>query len=137
MSAPASTVNSYARSSGQPRRLLLDSWIIGPVCALLLIGLVMVASASIGISEKETGAAFHSFTRQLVLVALGPVAGRGGLAVPAGVVLRSLALRRVMLAFLIYVSVQYASWVAVLLWAYDSVGPAGPGLRAPHGSRIR
>ena len=59
MSAPASTVNSYARSSGQPRRLLLDPWIIGTVCALLLIGLIMVASASIGISEKETGAAVN------------------------------------------------------------------------------
>ncbi len=56
MSAPASTVNSYARSSGQPRRLVLDPWIIGTVAALLLIGLIMVASASIGISEKETGA---------------------------------------------------------------------------------
>ncbi len=75
MSAPASTVNSYARSSGQPRRLVLDPWIIGTVCALLLIGLVMVASASIGISEKETGDAFHYFTRQLVYVALG-LAGR-------------------------------------------------------------
>ena len=85
MSAPASTVNSYARSSGQPRRLLLDPWIIGTVCALLLIGLIMVASASIGISEKETGAAFHYFTRQLVYVALGLVAGCVGLAVPTRV----------------------------------------------------
>ena len=85
MSASASTVNSYARSSGQPRRLLLDPWIIGTVCALLLIGLVMVASASIGISEKETGAAFHYFTRQLVYVALGLVAGCVGLAVPTRV----------------------------------------------------
>ncbi len=45
-------------------------------------------------------------------------------------VLKSLALRRVMLAFLIYVSVQYATWVAVLLWAYDAVGPAGVGVVA-------
>ena len=85
MSAPASTVNSYARSSGQPRRLLLDPCIVGTVCALLLIGLVMVASASIGISEKETGAAFHYFMRQLVYVALGLVACCVGLAVPTRV----------------------------------------------------
>ena len=82
MSAPASTVSSYARSSGQPRRLVLDPWVIGTVSALLLIGLIMVASASIGISEKETGAAFHYFTRQLVYVALGLAAGCIGLAVP-------------------------------------------------------
>lgn len=85
MSAPASTVNSYARSSGQPRRLVLDPWVIGTVAALLLIGLVMVASASIGISEKETGEAFHYFTRQLLYVALGLVAAGIGLAIPTRV----------------------------------------------------
>jgi cell division protein FtsW len=75
-------MNSYARSSGQPRRLVLDPWVIGPVAALLLIGLVMVASASIGISEKETGEAFHYFQRQFVYVCLGLVAAVIGLAVP-------------------------------------------------------
>jgi cell division protein FtsW len=82
MSASASTVNSYARSTGQPRRLALDLWVIGSVAALLLIGLVMVASASIGISEKETGHAFYYFERQLVYVAAGFVAGLLGLAIP-------------------------------------------------------
>jgi len=82
MSAPASTVSSYARSSGQPRRLILDPWIVGTVAALLLIGLVMVASASIGISEKETGHAFHYFQRQLLFVVAGLIAAGIGLAVP-------------------------------------------------------
>jgi cell division protein FtsW len=82
MSAPAATVSTYARSTGQPRRLVLDPWIIGTVAALLLIGLVMVASASIGISEKETGHAFHYFQRQLVFVLAGLVAAAIGLAVP-------------------------------------------------------
>src|SRR5512135_2058177 len=85
MSASASTVNAYARSSGQPRSLVLDPWVIGTVAALLLIGLVMVASASIGVSEKETGAAFHYFTKQLVFVALGLVAAGIGLAIPTRV----------------------------------------------------
>jgi cell division protein FtsW len=82
MSASAPTMTSYARSSGQPRRLVLDPWVIGPVAALLLIGLVMVASASIGISEKETGEAFRYFQKQLVFVCLGLVAAVVGLAVP-------------------------------------------------------
>jgi cell division protein FtsW len=82
MSASASTVNAYARSTGQSRSLVLDPWIIGTVAALLLIGLVMVASASIGISEKETGAAFHYFVKQLMFVGLGLVAAGIGLAVP-------------------------------------------------------
>lgn len=85
MSAPAATVSSYARSTGQPRRLVLDPWVIGTVAALLLIGLVMVASASIGISEKETGQAFHYFQRQLVYVLAGLVAAAIGLAVPTRV----------------------------------------------------
>ena len=83
MSAPAATLRSYARSTGQPRRLIVDGWIVGPVAALLLIGLVMVASASIGVSEKETGHAFAYFQRQLVYVFAGLAAAAIGLAVPA------------------------------------------------------
>jgi cell division protein FtsW len=82
MSAPAATVSSYARSTGQPRRLILDGWIVGTVAALLLIGLVMVASASIGIAEKETGHAFTYFQKQVVFVLLGLLAAAVGLAVP-------------------------------------------------------
>ena len=84
MSATAATV-SFARSSGQPRRLALDGWVIGTTAALLLIGLVMVASASIGISEKETGQAFYYFEHQLLYVAAGLVAALVGLAVPTRV----------------------------------------------------
>lgn len=73
---------SYARSTGQPRALVLDGWVIGTVSALLLIGLVMVASASVGIAEKETGHALYYFQRQIVYVCLGLVAGLLGLAVP-------------------------------------------------------
>src|SRR3954468_674440 len=82
MSAAAPTVSSYARSTGQPRRLALDAWLLGTVAALLLIGLVMVASASIGISEKETGHAFYYFQRQVAYMLTGLVAGLIGLAVP-------------------------------------------------------
>jgi cell division protein FtsW len=85
MSAPAATVSSYARSTGQPRRLIVDGWIVGAVAALLLIGLVMVASASIGIAEKETGHAFTYFQKQVVFVLVGLLAGALGLAVPTRV----------------------------------------------------
>jgi cell division protein FtsW len=81
MSTTAATM-SYARSSGQPRRLALDPWVIGTVAALLLIGLVMVASASIGIAEKETGQAFYYFRRQIIYVLAGLVAALVGVAVP-------------------------------------------------------
>jgi cell division protein FtsW len=76
---------SYARSTGRPRRLTLDPWVIGPVAALLLVGLVMVASASIGVSEREMGAPFYYFQRQLMFVGLGLVAAMVALAIPTAV----------------------------------------------------
>jgi len=84
MSTTAATM-SFARSSGQPRRLTLDPWVIGTVAALLLIGLVMVASASIGVAEKESGHAFYYFNRQLLYVCAGLLAAMIGVAVPTRV----------------------------------------------------
>ncbi len=79
------TTMSYARSTGQPRRFAFDPWLIGTVAALLLVGLIMVASASIGVSERETGNAFFYFQRQLVFVGLGLVAALLAIAIPTSV----------------------------------------------------
>jgi cell division protein FtsW len=76
---------SYARSTGRPRRFALDPWVIGPVAALLLIGLVMVASASIGVSDREMGEPFYYFQRQLMFVGLGLVAATIAMAIPTAV----------------------------------------------------
>jgi len=73
---------SYARSTGTPRRLVLDPWVIGPVAALLLVGLVMVASASIGVSDRDMGEPFFYFQRQLMYAALGLVAAAIAVAIP-------------------------------------------------------
>ena len=81
MSTTAATM-SFARSTGQPRRLTLDPWVIGAVAALLLIGLVMVASASIGVAEKETGQAFYYFRKQVFFVFAGLAAAIVGVTVP-------------------------------------------------------
>jgi cell division protein FtsW len=79
------TTMSYARSTGQPRRFAFDPWLIGTIGALLLVGLIMVASASIGVSERETGNAFFYFQRQLVFVGLGLVAALLAIAIPTSV----------------------------------------------------
>jgi len=76
------TTMSYARSTGQPRRFAFDSWIVGTVAALLLIGLIMVASASIGVSDHESGNPFFYFERQLLFVAMGLVAALFAMAIP-------------------------------------------------------
>ena len=76
---------SYARSTGRPRRLAFDAWVIGPVAALLLVGLVMVASASIGVSERELGQPFYYFQRQLLFVGLGCLAALIAMTIPTAV----------------------------------------------------
>jgi cell division protein FtsW len=81
----AATLTYAARSTGRPRRLALDPWVIGPVVALLLVGLVMVASASIGVADREMGQPFFYFLRQLMYVGLGLVAGALALAIPTAV----------------------------------------------------
>ena len=73
---------SYARSTGQPRRYSFDGWIIGTVVALLMVGLVMVASASISIADHETGNPFAYFERQLLFVFLGLLVAGVAMLVP-------------------------------------------------------
>ena len=73
---------SYARSTGRPRRLAIDPWVIGPVAALLLVGLVMVASASIGVSDRDMGTPFHFFQRQIAFVCLGLAAAAVAVVIP-------------------------------------------------------
>ncbi len=43
---------------------------------------------------------------------------------------RNAALRRVMIAFLLFNAVEFGTWVALLLYAYDALGPASIGLVA-------
>ena len=73
---------SYARSTGQPRRYSFDGWIICTVVALLMVGLVMVASASISIADHETGNPFAYFERQLLFVFLGLLVAGVAMLVP-------------------------------------------------------
>jgi cell division protein FtsW len=79
------TTMSYARSTGQPRRFAFDPWLIWTIGALLLVGLIMVASASIGVSERETGNPFFYFQRQVVYVGLGLVAALVAISIPTSV----------------------------------------------------
>jgi len=81
----SATTVTYARSTGQPRRFVFDGWVLGTVAALLLVGLVMVASASIGVSERETGNPFFYFERQLIYVGLGLLAAMVAISIPTSV----------------------------------------------------
>jgi cell division protein FtsW len=72
----------YSRSAGRQQRLAIDPVIVATVFALLLVGLVMVTSASISIGERIGGDPFFHFARQLLSVLLGCTIGAAVLAMP-------------------------------------------------------
>ena len=61
----------YSRSAGRQPRLVLDPVIVAATFCLLLIGLVMVASASLNVAERLTGDPFFHFERQLLSALVG------------------------------------------------------------------
>ncbi len=61
----------YSRSAGRQQRLALDPVILVTVFGLLLVGLVMVSSASLNVAEGLTGDPYYHFERQFFSVLLG------------------------------------------------------------------
>ncbi|MHA7880945.1 MAG: putative lipid II flippase FtsW [Saccharospirillum sp.] len=49
----------------------VDRWLMGAMLALLFIGVVMIASASIDVSQQRFGVPYHYWVRHLVYLALG------------------------------------------------------------------
>ena len=80
MSASASL--QYSRSAGRQQRLALDPVILVTVFGLLLVGLVMVSSASLNVAERLTGDPYYHFERQFFSVLLGCTFGAAMLVVP-------------------------------------------------------
>jgi cell division protein FtsW len=72
----------YSRSAGRQPRLVVDPVIATAVSCLLLIGLVMVTSASLNVAERLTGDPFFHFERQLLSVLLGGTIAGAMLFVP-------------------------------------------------------
>jgi cell division protein FtsW len=62
---------SFARSGTRSGTVHIDTVTLGLVLAIVLLGLVMVTSASISIASKETGDVFYYLERQLILTLIG------------------------------------------------------------------
>lgn len=62
--------NESARGLGRANSMP-DPWLLGATLVLLLVGLMMVYSASISIAEKSTGNSMYFLMRQMAHVALG------------------------------------------------------------------
>ncbi len=95
---------TYARSTGRPRRFMFDPVLLLVVAGLLLIGLVMVASASIATAEREFGNPFYYLERQLLAVFLGLASAGIAMLIPSTVWER-LSFPLLLLAFLLLVLV--------------------------------
>src|SRR5256885_2099356 len=72
MKGTGATSMSFARSGSRGGVAVRIDWVtVGLVAAILLLGLVMVTSASISIASKETGDVFFYLERQLILSLVG------------------------------------------------------------------
>ena len=96
---------AFARSSARPRRFAFDSVLLLTVGALLLLGLVMMTSASISIADRQVQEPLHYFERQMVGVTLGLFAAAIAMVIPTTVWER-LSLPLLLLAFLLPAGAQ-------------------------------
>ena len=60
----------------------LDNVLVGTALALMAVGLVMVASASVAVAEKSTGVPLYYFYKQISFAAFGLLLGAATFAVP-------------------------------------------------------
>jgi cell division protein FtsW len=84
MSASAATF-TFARSSARPRRFAFDPVLLLTVAALLLLGLVMMTSASVSIADRQMHEPLYYLQRQMLGVFLGVVAAALAMMIPTSV----------------------------------------------------
>jgi len=85
----AATSLAYSRSAGRQPRLAVDPVIVAATLGLLLIGLVMVSSASIAIAERQAADPMIFLERQFLSALAGVVLAAAMLAVPVSLWERS------------------------------------------------
>ena len=76
---------TYDTFLSKPRSLQLDPLLFGVVVALLLLGLVMVASASVSIADRDLGTPFYYLIKQGAALMVGLFAGVVILGIPTAV----------------------------------------------------
>jgi cell division protein FtsW len=71
VSSAAPSLSAFARGGGRAGTLHLDSITIALALGIVLLGLVMVTSASVSIAGEESGQPFYYLERQLLLTVIG------------------------------------------------------------------
>jgi cell division protein FtsW len=95
---------TFARSNGRPRRFAFDAVLLMTVGGILLLGLVMMTSASISIADKQTQDPLYFLGRQLMGVSLGVVSAGIMMMIPT-VVWERMAMPLLLVAFIFLVLV--------------------------------
>jgi len=75
----------FSRSAGRQQRLVIDWVFVGAISCLLLIGLVMVTSASLNVAEKLDADPLYFFERQVMSTLLGLTFGAALMFVPISI----------------------------------------------------
>jgi len=97
---------TYARSGNRGGGIHIDFVTVGLVMGIVLLGLVMVTSASISIATKESGSAFFYLERQLLLTLIGVMAAALVFCIPTRLLERaSVPLLVIAIALLLFVLV--------------------------------
>lgn len=76
---------TFARSNGRPRRFVFDAVLLMTVGGILLLGLVMMTSASISIADRQVQEPLYFLSRQLFGVAFGVLGAVIMMAIPTAV----------------------------------------------------
>ena len=95
---------SFARSNARTRRFVFDQVLLMIVAAIVLLGLVMVTSASISIADRQMQEPMHYLERQIIGVIMGVLAATFMMFIPTNVWER-MAMPLLMFAFLLLVIV--------------------------------
>ncbi len=75
----------YSRSAGRQARLVIDPVIVSTTLAIVLLGLIMVTSASVTIADRQSGDPFFYLERQAFSAVVGCIFAAGLLFVPMAV----------------------------------------------------
>jgi cell division protein FtsW len=91
---------AFARSNGRPRRFAFDPVLLMTVAGILLLGLVMMTSASVTIADRQVHEPLYFLGRQLTGVVLGLVCAGVAMMIPTAV-WEKLAMPLLLVAFVL------------------------------------
>ena len=100
----SATAMSFARSNTRPRSFVFDQVMLLSVAGILLLGLVMVTSASISIADRQLQEPLHFLERQVIGVLLGLICGAFMMFIPTSV-WEKMAMPLLLFAFLLLIIV--------------------------------